>query len=57
MKISLNLILFLLSAINCQDVEHFSSLVQLERLGEQEGRLVLQLEAIADEYDDDYVKK
>lgn len=59
MKFSVNLILFLLSAINCQDTEYFSSLVHLEALGKQESQWILKLEEIADEFssDDEYVNK
>jgi hypothetical protein len=57
MKFSLNLILFFVGAINCQHVEHFSSLVHLQRLGEQESELIAELGAISDELNDDYVKQ
>lgn len=63
MKVALNsivlysflLLVLLVGAIRCE--EHFSSLVQLEKLAEQEGQLVKKLRAIANELNDDYVSK
>jgi hypothetical protein len=51
----LHLVVLLVGAIRCE--EHFSSLVQLEKLAEQEGQLVKKLRAIANELNDDYVSK
>jgi hypothetical protein len=57
MKFLLNSIslVFLLSATKCE--EYFSSLVQLEKLAVQEGQLVEKLQAVANEVNDEYVKK
>ena len=61
MKVALNsiahfsLLLLLTGAIQCQ--EHFSSLLQLEKLAEQQGQLVKRLQAIANELNDEYVNK
>lgn len=53
-----NLILFLLTAIKCQQEEYFSSLVQLEKLAVIESEFITKLKAIVDEVsDEDYVRK
>ena len=59
MKIfAVNLILFLLTAIKCQQEEYFSSLVQLEKLAIIESEFIIKLKAIVDEVTDgDYVRK
>jgi len=53
-----NFILFLLTAIKCQQGEYFSSLVQLEKLAIIESEFITKLKAIADEVsDEEYVRK
>lgn len=53
-----NLILFLLTAIKCQQEKYFSSLVQLEKLAVIESEFITKLAAIVDEVsDEDYVRK
>lgn len=52
---SISLLLLLSSAIKCE--EYFSSLVRLEKLAAQEGQLVEELQALANELNDEYVDK